>query len=213
MGPNFFPMQSQGYNNSANGSSERLQDLSSMPKAFVANLSNAVVWHQLKDFVTAASDAQCKFCKVLKTPDGKSRGCAILYFANEQDRDSAISQLNGATLDGRDMKVSVFEENRPRVSREFRERAPRQEIDRSKQLFVGNIPFTATEEEVFELFSQYGAMHFKLMKTKEGKSRGFGFVQFESEDQVSEALALDQSLFQGHNIAVNRSEKKEREGH
>lgn len=55
-----------------------------------------------------------------------------------------------------------------------------------KKLYVGNLPYEITEEEITEAFSQYGsATSVKLISDREtGRSRGFGFVEMESAEQA-----------------------------
>ncbi|MBU1699077.1 MAG: RNA-binding protein [Candidatus Eisenbacteria bacterium] len=81
----------------------------------------------------------------------------------------------------------------------------------SKKLYVGNLPFSATEEALHELFSQYGSIEsVKLVTDRDtGRPRGFGFV--EMADGASEAIAaLNDREFGGRNLKVN--EAKPREG-
>jgi len=78
----------------------------------------------------------------------------------------------------------------------------------NKKLFVGNLPFVTTEEELKNLFGQHGnvvavtIIYDKYTK----KSKGFGFVEFETEDQAQAALqALDGQDLNGRNIAVKEA--------
>ncbi len=61
----------------------------------------------------------------------------------------------------------------------------------SKKIYVGNLPFSATEDEVRELFSGYGNVtSVNLITDREtGRPRGFGFVEMESGgDEAIEAV-------------------------
>jgi len=61
----------------------------------------------------------------------------------------------------------------------------------SKKIYVGNLPFSATEDEVRELFAEFGAVDsVSLITDREtGRPRGFGFVEMSSgADEAIEAL-------------------------
>jgi len=75
----------------------------------------------------------------------------------------------------------------------------------SKKLYVGNLPFSTTDEEVRELFGQHGDVHsVNLITDREtGRPRGFGFVEMEDEDADSAVQALDGTVFAGRNLKVN----------
>lgn len=80
----------------------------------------------------------------------------------------------------------------------------------SKRIYVGNLPFTATEDEIKELFSQYGTVGAVNLITdrQTGQPRGFGFV--EMDEGANEAIAaLDQKEFGGRNLRVNEAKPRE----
>jgi len=76
-----------------------------------------------------------------------------------------------------------------------------------KTIYVGNLPFTASEEQIRELFGQHGTVHsVKLITDREtGRFRGFGFVEM-SRDQAGEAIeALNGADFGGRTLRVNEA--------
>jgi RNA recognition motif-containing protein len=80
----------------------------------------------------------------------------------------------------------------------------------TKKIYVGNLPFSATEESLRELFSQYGNVEsIKLITDRDtGQPRGFGFV--EMGDGASKAIAaLNESEFGGRNLKVNEAKPRE----
>jgi RNA recognition motif-containing protein len=82
-----------------------------------------------------------------------------------------------------------------------------------KKLYVGNLPFDASEQELQELFAQIGACDSAAIITDRdtGRSRGFGFVEMTSNDDAQKAVqALDGHDFKGRALKVN--EAREREG-
>jgi len=82
------------------------------------------------------------------------------------------------------------------------------------KLFVSNLPFTCSEDELREVFEAFGALRsVKIVLDREtGRSRGFGFVEFEDAAAGDRAIQeLDGSSFQGRNLVVNVAHDKERQ--
>ena len=79
-------------------------------------------------------------------------------------------------------------------------------------IYVGNLPYTATEEDVTDLFASYGPVdRVKIITDREtGRSKGFAFVTLGDQSQLNTAIeALDGQDFQGRALRVNASEPKE----
>jgi RNA recognition motif-containing protein len=83
----------------------------------------------------------------------------------------------------------------------------------AKRIYVGNLPFSATEDEVRQLFSEYGDVaSVKLITDREtNQPRGFGFVEMEDQDADAAIQALDNSPMGGRNLRVNEARPR-REG-
>lgn len=81
----------------------------------------------------------------------------------------------------------------------------------SKKIYVGNLPFSATEDEVRELFAQYGTVESVSLITDRdtGQPRGFGFVEMEESGANDAISALDQKEFGGRNLRVNEAKPRE----
>lgn len=79
----------------------------------------------------------------------------------------------------------------------------------AKKLYVGNLPFSATEDEIRDLFSQYGEVQsVKLITDREtGRPRGFGFVEMENADEA--AQNLDGYAYEGRNLKVNEARDRD----
>ncbi|WP_104577854.1 RNA recognition motif domain-containing protein [Helicobacter felis] len=76
-----------------------------------------------------------------------------------------------------------------------------------KNIYVGNLVYSATEQEVEGLFSQFGAVHsVKLIQDRETKRpKGFGFVEMEDADASKAISALDNTDFMGRTIRVTEA--------
>lgn len=106
---------------------------------------------------------------------GRSRGFGFVTFADPAVADRVLEQEH--VIDGRAVEV--------------KRTVPREEMQgqgaqRTRKIFVGGIPTFLTEDELKEYFSSYGSIaeHQIMIDRDTGRSRGFGFVTFESEDTV-----------------------------
>ncbi len=80
-----------------------------------------------------------------------------------------------------------------------------------KRIYVGNLPFTSTTEEVGELFGQYGAVHsVSLISDREtGRPRGFGFVEMDDEVADQAISALNGFELDGRQLKVTEARPRE----
>ena len=92
-------------------------------------------------------------------------------------------------------------------------RGAREERKLSKKLYVGNLPFTVTEDELRSAFERHGSVESVAVITdrETGRPRGFGFVEMEDASAADAAMrALDGSDFDGRNIKVNEAQERQR---
>ena len=78
----------------------------------------------------------------------------------------------------------------------------------AKKLFVGNLPFTMTDDSLMQIFSAYGKVITAnvVFDKFSHRSKGFAFVEFETEEEAKAAMqALDGSEQEGRNIAVKEA--------
>lgn len=81
----------------------------------------------------------------------------------------------------------------------------------STKLFVGSLPWSASDEDLQNAFSVHGnVLSAKVVTDKETRrSRGFGFVEFETESEAAAAIqALNGAEFKGRNIIVSEAKPK-----
>ncbi len=81
-----------------------------------------------------------------------------------------------------------------------------------KRIYVGNLPFTATEPEIRTLFEEFGTVREVNMVTdrETGRFRGFGFVEMDDKEADSAISKMDGVEFNGRALRVN--EARERPG-
>ena len=75
------------------------------------------------------------------------------------------------------------------------------------KIYVGNLPFTATESEVRDLFAQHGTVESVALPSdrETGRPRGFGFVEMDDDGATAAIEALDGAEYGGRNLKVNEA--------
>jgi len=83
-----------------------------------------------------------------------------------------------------------------------------------KKLYVGNLPFTATEADIRALFEKHGDVSsVALINDREtGRPRGFGFVEIEDSGMAKAIQALNGQEMDGRTLMVNEAQDKPRSG-
>ncbi|MBK8912722.1 MAG: RNA-binding protein [Chlorobi bacterium] len=85
----------------------------------------------------------------------------------------------------------------------------------SIKLYVGNLPYKTTGDDLNDLFSQVGeVLSASVLEDREtGRSRGFGFVEMESREAGNEAIErFNNADYQGRNLVVNEAKPREERG-
>jgi RNA recognition motif-containing protein len=89
------------------------------------------------------------------------------------------------------------------------------ELERKRnkmQIYVGNMNYRTTEEDINGLFSQYGEVQsVKLISDREtGRAKGFGFVTMNDDTAAKEAIeALNEKEFEGRTLRINEAKPRE----
>ncbi len=81
----------------------------------------------------------------------------------------------------------------------------------SKKLYVGNLPFSSTEEDLRDTFARHGGVESVAIITdrETGRPRGFAFVEMSESSAAQDAIrALDGNEFGGRNIKVNEAQDR-----
>ena len=85
----------------------------------------------------------------------------------------------------------------------------------SKKLYVGNLPFTSTEDDLRALFARHGSVDSVnvIMDRETGRPRGFAFVEMTEPSAAADAIkALDGSDLGGRSLKVSEAQDKQRSG-
>jgi len=133
-----------------------------------------------------------------------SKGYGYVHFETAEDADRAIKELNGMVIEEFEVKVSNFVKRNERAG----------QADWTN-LYVKHFPTSWDEDKLKSLFDEYGAiLTVALQRGEDGKSKGFGFVNFEKHESAAKALdALANKEFQddegkAFELYVGRHKKK-----
>lgn len=82
------------------------------------------------------------------------------------------------------------------------------------RIYCGNLPFSATEDDVRALFEEYGTVHSVdlLYDRESGRPRGFGFVDMDDRGGAAAIEALDGIEFGGRSLRINEARPREDSG-
>jgi cold-inducible RNA-binding protein len=86
------------------------------------------------------------------------------------------------------------------------------EVSMGKKIYVGNLPFSATQESLSATFSKYGTVDStKIITDRDtGRSKGFGFVEMASSDEADQAISnLNGADMDGRSLTVNEARPME----
>ncbi|MGD9209191.1 MAG: RNA-binding protein [Desulfobacteraceae bacterium] len=75
------------------------------------------------------------------------------------------------------------------------------------RLYVGNIPWATTEEQLEDVFKTYGKLKFvRIIRDQQGRSKGYAFVEFVDASAAQEAMEVENgTLLDGRTIRVNKA--------
>ena len=79
-------------------------------------------------------------------------------------------------------------------------------------LYVGNVSYSISEQDLEQIFADYGTVKsVKLIKDRDtGRSKGFAFIELEDEDDEDKAInELNGKAFSGRNLKINKARPKE----
>jgi len=141
-----------------------------------ASIDNRALYETFTAFGTVLSS------KVAVDQNGQSKGYGFVQFDNDESAQNAIKKLNGILINDKKVYVGLFVRRQERVPATTGS-------PKFTNVYVKNFPETYTEEDLKKLFNTYGTITSAVvMKEEDGKSRCFGFVNFESPDSAATAV-------------------------
>lgn len=169
---------------------------------FIKNLHPAIDNKALHD--TFSAFGRILSCKVATDEMGNSKCFGFVHYETAEAANAAIENVNGMLLNDREVFVGKH------VSKKDRESKFEEMKANFTNVFVKNLAPEYTEEELTKLFEPYGPItSLYLEKDQEGKSRGFGFINFNNHDDAVKAVEeLNDKDINGQPIYVGRAQKK-----
>ncbi|KAL2613620.1 hypothetical protein R1flu_025312 [Riccia fluitans] len=167
---------------------------------FIKNLDKAIDNKALFD--TFSAFGTILSCKVATDSSGQSKGYGFVQFELEESAVTAIEKVNGMLLNDKQVFVGPF------VRRQERDQS--NGVSKFNNVYVKNIAESTTDEDLRKIFGAYGSISSAVvMKDGEGKSKCFGFVNFEHADDAAKAVeGLNGKKIEEKEWYVGRAQKK-----
>ncbi|XP_054938951.1 polyadenylate-binding protein 1-like isoform X1 [Physeter macrocephalus] len=168
---------------------------------FIKNLEDSIDNKALYD--TFSTFGNILSCKVVCDDHG-SRGFGFVHFETHEAAQNAISTMNGMLLNDRKVFVGHF---KPRRERDAELGARAMEFT---NIYVKNLHVDVDEQCLQDLFSQFGKiLSVKVMRDDGGRSRGFGFVNFETHEEAQKAVMdMNGREVSGRLLYAGRAQKR-----
>ncbi|KAG6588672.1 Polyadenylate-binding protein 8, partial [Cucurbita argyrosperma subsp. sororia] len=167
---------------------------------FIKNLDKAIDHKALHD--TFSAFGSILSCKVATDASGQSKGFGFVQFDKEESALKAIEKLNGMLLNDKQVFVGPF------VRKQERESVS--EKTKFNNVFVKNLSETTSDEDLQNMFEEFGPItSVVVMRDGDGKSKCFGFVNFENADDAARSVeALNGKKVDGKEWFVGKAQKK-----
>ncbi|KAL8167969.1 hypothetical protein V2J09_009468 [Rumex salicifolius] len=197
-------------------------------KLFVGNLPFSADSAQLAGLFESAGNVEMVEV-IYDKMTGRSRGFGFVTMSSVEEAEAAAQQFNGYDLDGRTLRVNAGpppprrEGSFPPPRREgsysargessFSRSPPRggSSFDSNHRIHVGNLSWGVDDLALRSMFSDHGnVVEAKVIYDREsGRSRGFGFVTYNSSEEVNSAIdSLDGADLDGRQIRVTQAEAR-----
>lgn len=175
---------------------------SGVGNVFVRNLAPSVDNKGLSD--TFSVFGNILSCKVATDENGNSKGYGYVHFETAEAAQDAIAKFNGTLIDDVEVSVGFFVRRSDRAG----------QADWTN-LYVKQFPTSWDEAKLKSIFEPYGAVANCAISTDaEGKSKGFGFVNFAEHESAAKALAelhnkrFEEGPEEPFELYVSRAQKK-----
>ncbi|XP_044470296.1 polyadenylate-binding protein 4-like [Mangifera indica] len=167
---------------------------------FIKNLDKSIDNKALHD--TFSTFGNILSCKIATDLSGQSKGYGFVQFDNEESAKSAIDKLNGMLLNDKQVFVGPFLRKQERESS--------MEKIKFNNVYVKNLAESTTDDDLKKIFGEYGTITSAVvMRDADGKSKCFGFVNFEDPDDAAKAVeALNGKKFDDKEWYVGKAQKK-----
>lgn len=176
---------------------------SGLGNIFIKNLDRSIDNKVMYDTFSAFGNILS--CKVAVDEEGESKGYGFVHFESEESANNAIAKVNGMLLNGKKVYVGKF------INKKERESQNGQKTNQFTNIYVKNLTEDMdTDEKLEKYFTKYGkVLSAKVMSDDTGKSKGFGFVNFEEPSEAEAAVEdLNGKEINKKIVYVGRAQKK-----
>ncbi|KAL8230923.1 hypothetical protein R6Q57_000701 [Mikania cordata] len=166
---------------------------------FIKNLDKTIDNKALHD--TFSSFGNILSCKIATDSTGQSKGYGFVQFDTEEASQHAIDKLNGMLMNDKQVYVGPFLRKQERDS---------SSSSKFNNVYVKNISESTTDEDLKKTFGVYGVItSVVVMKDGDGKSKCFGFINFENADDAANAVeSLNGKKIDDKEWYVGKAQKK-----
>ena len=176
-------------------------------KLFVGGLADSATEAELRAIFESGGYQVESLALPRDRESGRLRGFAFITLSTEEDAERARSELQGVDFCGRPLSIRAFSQESP--ARGNSERPPRQE---EPTVFLGKLPFDATQQEIQDLFAEGGVgpvTRVILPLGPDGRPRGFGFATLPDAEQVNLAVEkMNGATLGGRQIVVSPAQAR-----
>lgn len=176
-------------------------------KLFVGGLSDSSSDEALRELFEAAGFSVVHLAVPRDRESGVPRGFAFVTLGSEEEAQRARTELSGAVLDGRRITVREFAQD---TQKRPGPRGPR--AVEEPTVFLGKLPFDATQEEIAALFEEHGVgpvSRVTLPLGPDGRPRGFGFATLPDDASAQDAVQkVNGAAIRGRNIVVSPAQPR-----
>ena len=167
---------------------------------FIKNLDKAIDHKALHD--TFSSFGHILSCKIATDASGQSKGYGFVQFDTEESAQNAIDKLNGMLINDKQVYVGHF------LRKQDRDNALGKTT--FNNVYVKNLSESVTDDDLKKIFGEYGTITSAVvMRDADGKSKCFGFVNFENPEDAAKAVeSLNGKKIDDKEWYVGKAQKK-----
>jgi len=174
---------------------------SNVGNIFIKNLHKSIDHKALYD--TFATFGNILSCKVATDENGVSRGYGFIHYDTQDAADRAVETVNNKLLNGKKCFVGPF------VARKERDNDA-VSLNKWTNIYIKHLDKSVDNDKFREMFEKFGKITSAMvMSDDKGESKGFGFINFEENDEAQRAInEMNGKEIEGKQLFVGRAQKK-----
>jgi RNA recognition motif-containing protein len=176
-------------------------------KLFVAGLPDSITEDVLREIFEGAGGTVVEVSLPRDRATGRPRGFGFVTLSTPEDAANVRGSLDGSLQAGRSISVRPFSSEPPRRGEGRGETSSAQGPAEDRTLYVGNLPYDTSQQEVTQLLEQNGVtpiVRVHLPAGPDGRLRGFGFITLGSAEAANAAIVSLRGVdIRGRRIMVN----------